>query len=214
MHYKALPVPRKYYAYSRCAAMGTQVATVSDFLDPCAREFHFFIAFTRVYVQGNCTEAPMPTDTLPLDPSDPPLLPGKPGQCVLLFGDTDVHGGQEVDLHILESPDDASPFWMHNLHLRKTGDKLKYIFMRADRSFYMTSVVLAGNAQVGPQALRVKDGIQALIAGVHPRLSSSDLCVSLHGTSACHDSRSALGFAVVRLEASPQGCNATCPHRQ
>lgn len=96
---------------------------------------------------------------------------------MLLFGDTSLDEEHEVDMHILQDAA-ADPFWMDNLHLRKTGNTLKYIFVRADRSFYMTSVVLAGNSKVGPQAVRVKTGIQALIAGAHYLLSLY-LCICL-----------------------------------
>jgi hypothetical protein len=119
------------------------------------------------FVQGNCTDPPSQSGSLPLDSLDPPLLqPWKQGQCVLLFGDTVLPGPHEVDVHILQASEpDAEPFWMENLHLRRTGSSLKYIFVRADRRFYMTSVVLGGNAKKGPQAVRVTGGVRALIAG-------------------------------------------------
>lgn len=96
---------------------------------------------------------------------------------MVLFGDTMSPDAHEVDMHILEASE-AEPFWMDNLHLRKTGTTLKYIFVRADRSFYMTGVTLSGNGKIGPQAVRVIDGIQALIAGVLCYLVSVTACAT------------------------------------
>lgn len=111
-------------------------------------------------MQGNCAD-PFPTEsTLGLqDTPDridaPPLVPQKPGQCLLLFTINNVRGHWSAIT--LPGKTGVHPVWLDNLYVRTRGAFAPADTISADRGAWMTNVTVQGSSQVGPAAVWINN---------------------------------------------------------
>jgi hypothetical protein len=113
-------------------------------------------------MQGNCTSSP---PALPA-PQGPPLLPLRPGQCVLL-----------TDKRVFESTDTVQPqsLWIANLYLRALSDpditgeapsNNMVALFHASGKVWLDNVVFQGQGGYWHGILINETGISAHMSGV------------------------------------------------
>lgn len=120
-------------------------------------------------MQGNCADPFPPEAALGLanvradGTTPPPLLPQKPGQCLLLFTVAADARGHWVGLS-LPGTDGVPPMWLDNLYVRTRHRAAPADAIIADRAAWMTNVTLQGNAQEGPAALWINSAHKGVFA--------------------------------------------------
>lgn len=109
---------------------------VTHACDSCRERLHLHCQIGNRGMQGNCTDAKEPQ----FEVEGAPLVPRKPGQCVIL-ADTD-----------LLTPG-AGRLWVHNLYIRhkasQRGDHVMLMFIAKNMygQLWMTSCTLQGTGQ-------------------------------------------------------------------
>jgi hypothetical protein len=113
-------------------------------------------------MQGNCA-APFPTAReWHVDAFEPPLLPQKPGQCLLLLDTSEVHPGRGAYHELFIHDDGLDPLLLlEGLYLRSRGEPPLLDCLYAGHDTWLSNVTLQGSRSAGPAAVGTQAQLHA-----------------------------------------------------